>query len=163
MTDSALIAKQTGIELAKQLALLERREIAEKAIAHSVSIVCEDIDQAILISNSYAPEHLIVQTEQPRLLQARLKNAGSIFLGAWTPESVGDYASGTNHVLPTYGYTKTYSSLGLADFVKRYTIQELTQDGLRHLAPTVTCLADAEGLTAHKRAVTIRLEKLQQQ
>lgn len=163
VTDSALIAKQTGIELAKQLALLERREIAEKAIAHSVSIVCEDIDQAILISNRYAPEHLIVQTEQPRLLQARLKNAGSIFLGAWTPESVGDYASGTNHVLPTYGYTKTYSSLGLADFVKRYTIQELTQDGLRHLAPTVTCLADAEGLTAHKRAVTIRLEKLQQQ
>lgn len=163
VTNSALIAEQTGVELTKQLALLERREIAEKAIAHSVSIVCEDINQAILISNRYAPEHLIVQTEQPRLLQAHLKNAGSIFLGAWTPESVGDYASGTNHVLPTYGYTKTYSSLGLADFVKRYTVQELTKDGLRRLAPTVTCLAAAEGLTAHKRAVTIRLEKLQQQ
>ena len=161
VTPSAQVAEQTAIEIASQLAVLERREIAEKAIANSVSIVCKDIDQAIMISNRYAPEHLIVQTEQPRLLQPRLKNAGSIFLGAWTPESVGDYASGTNHVLPTYGYTKTYSSLGLADFVKRYTVQELTQEGLRNLAPAVTCLAAAEGLTAHKRAVTIRMEKLE--
>ena len=163
VTPCAKIAEQTGFEIEMQLALLERREIAEKAIANSVSIVCKDIEQAITISNLYAPEHLIVQTEQPRTLQPLLKNAGSIFLGAWTPESVGDYASGTNHVLPTYGYTKTYSSLGLADFVKRYTVQELTQEGLRNLAPAVTCLAAAEGLTAHKRAVTIRMEKLQQQ
>lgn len=163
VTPCAKIAEQTGFEIETQLALLERREIAEKAIANSVSIVCKDIEQAITISNLYAPEHLIVQTEQPRTLQPLLKNAGSIFLGAWTPESVGDYASGTNHVLPTYGYTKTYSSLGLADFVKRYTVQELTQEGLRNLAPAVTCLAEAEGLTAHKRAVTIRMEKLQQQ
>lgn len=163
VTPCAKIAEQTGFEIEMQLALLERREIAEKAIANSVSIVCKDIEQAITISNLYAPEHLIVQTEQPRTLQPLLKNAGSIFLGAWTPESVGDYASGTNHVLPTYGYTKTYSSLGLADFVKRYTVQELTQEGLRNLAPAVTCLAEAEGLTAHKRAVTIRMEKLQQQ
>ncbi len=163
VTPCAKIAAQTGIEIETQLALLERREIAEKAIANSVSIVCKDIEQAITISNLYAPEHLIVQTEQPRAIQPLLKNAGSIFLGAWTPESVGDYASGTNHVLPTYGYTKTYSSLGLADFVKRYTVQELTQEGLRNLAPAVTCLAAAEGLTAHKRAVTIRIEKLDQQ
>ncbi|TEW55389.1 histidinol dehydrogenase [Psychromonas sp. RZ22] len=162
VTPCAKIAEQTTIEITKQLALLERREIAEKAIENSVNIVCKDLEQAIVISNRYAPEHLIVQTEQPRLLQPHLKNAGSIFLGAWTPESVGDYASGTNHVLPTYGYTTTYSSLGLADFVKRYTVQELTQDGLRNLAPTVTCLAAAEGLTAHKRAVTIRMEKLNQ-
>lgn len=161
VTPCSDIAAQTAVELDKQLALLERREIAEKAIAHSVSIVCGNIEQAIEISNRYAPEHLIVQTEDPRALQPKLKNAGSIFLGAWTPESVGDYASGTNHVLPTYGYTRTYSSLGLADFVKRYTVQELTKDGLRNLAPTVTCLADAEGLTAHKRAVTIRMEKLE--
>jgi histidinol dehydrogenase len=160
VTPCIKIAELTAIELEKQLALLSRREIAEKAIAHSVSIVCDDIEQAIEISNRYAPEHLIVQTENPRALQPKLKNAGSIFLGAWTPESVGDYASGTNHVLPTYGYTRTYSSLGLADFVKRYTVQELTADGLRRLAPTVTCLADAEGLTAHKRAVTIRMDKL---
>jgi histidinol dehydrogenase len=140
--------------------VLERREIAEKALAHSVAIVCEDIQQAVQISNRYAPEHLIVQTNDPRALQPKLRNAGSIFLGAWTPESVGDYASGTNHVLPTYGYTRTYSSLGLADFSKRYTVQELSVEGLRNLAPTVTCLADAEGLTAHKRAVTIRMEKL---
>jgi len=160
VTPCKKIAELTAIELDKQLAVLERKEIAEKAIANSVSIVCNDIQQAIEISNRYAPEHLIVQTENPRDLQPKLKNAGSIFLGAWTPESVGDYASGTNHVLPTYGYTRTYSSLGLADFVKRYTVQELTADGLRRLAPTVTCLADAEGLTAHKRAVTIRMDKL---
>lgn len=163
VTPCAKIAEQTAVEIAKQLAVLERREIAEKAIANSVSIVCKDIQQAVEISNRYAPEHLIVQTEDPRALQPSLRNAGSIFLGAWTPESVGDYASGTNHVLPTYGYTKTYSSLGLADFVKRYTVQELTQQGLRNIAPTVTRLAAAEGLTAHKRAVTIRMEKLQQQ
>jgi histidinol dehydrogenase len=160
VTPSAQVAAQTNIEIVKQLAVLERREIAEKALAHSVAIVCEDIQQAVQISNRYAPEHLIVQTNDPRALQAKLRNAGSIFLGAWTPESVGDYASGTNHVLPTYGYTRTYSSLGLADFSKRYTVQELSVEGLRNLAPTVTCLADAEGLTAHKRAVTIRMEKL---
>lgn len=160
VTPSLAIAEQTAIEIKQQLAVLTRREIAEKALAHSVSIICNDIEQACEISNRYAPEHLIVQTSDPRALQPKLKNAGSIFLGAWTPESVGDYASGTNHVLPTYGYTRTYSSLGLADFVKRYTVQELTRDGLLNLAPTVTCLADAEGLTAHKRAVTIRVDKL---
>jgi len=160
VTPSAKIAELTAIEIDKQLAVLTRREIAEKAISHSVSIICQDLEQAAEISNRYAPEHLIVQTNDPRALQPKLKNAGSIFLGAWTPESVGDYASGTNHVLPTYGYTRTYSSLGLADFVKRYTVQELSADGLRNIAPTVTCLADAEGLTAHKRAVTIRMEKL---
>ncbi|MCG6200665.1 histidinol dehydrogenase [Psychromonas antarctica] len=160
VTPCAKIAAQTVIEINKQVALLTRREIAEKALAHSVCIVCDDLQQAVEISNRYAPEHLIVQTNEPRALQTKLRNAGSIFLGAWTPESVGDYASGTNHVLPTYGYTRTYSSLGLADFVKRYTVQELSADGLRNLAPTVTCLADAEGLTAHKRAVTIRIDKL---
>ena len=160
VTPSAQVAELTAVEIAKQVAVLSRREIAEKALAHSVSIICDDLEQAAEISNRYAPEHLIVQTNDPRALQPKLKNAGSIFLGAWTPESVGDYASGTNHVLPTYGYTRTYSSLGLADFVKRYTVQELSADGLRNLAPTVTCLADAEGLTAHKRAVTIRMDKL---
>jgi histidinol dehydrogenase len=160
VTPSLAVAEQTAIEIDRQLAVLERRDIAAQALAHSVSIICENIQQACEISNRYAPEHLIVQTTNPRALQAKLKNAGSIFLGAWTPESVGDYASGTNHVLPTYGYTRTYSSLGLADFVKRYTVQEVTQEGLLNLAPTVTCLADAEGLTAHKRAVTIRVDKL---
>jgi len=160
VTPSAEIATQTAIEIDNQLALLSRRDIAKQAISHSVSIICSDLDQAAEISNRYAPEHLIVQTKDPRALQPKLKNAGSIFLGAWTPESVGDYASGTNHVLPTYGYTRTYSSLGLADFVKRYTVQELSSEGLRNLAPAVTCLAAAEGLTAHERAVTIRMDKL---
>ncbi|MCK5817815.1 MAG: histidinol dehydrogenase [Psychromonas sp.] len=160
VTPCAKIAARTSIEIAKQLAVLTRKNIANKAIAHSVCIICQDIDQAIQISNRYAPEHLIVQTAFPRNLQAKLRNAGSIFLGAWTPVAVGDYASGTNHVLPTYGNTKTYSSLSLTDFVKRYTIQELSKEGLKNISPTVTCLAVAEGLTAHVRAVTIRMEKL---
>jgi len=160
VTPCEKIAAACAIEIEKQLAVLTRKDIASIAMAHSVSIICHDLDQAIEISNRYAPEHLIVQTIFPRNLQAKLKNAGSIFLGAWTPEAVGDYASGTNHVLPTYGYTKTYSSLSLSDFVKRYTIQELSQEGLKNISPTVVCLAAAEGLTAHERAVTIRMEKL---
>ncbi len=161
VTTSPIVADQTAEAVQLQLAQLSRQQIAAKALANSMIIVCDDIEQAIAISNRYAPEHLIVQTQNPRELQPKLRNAGSIFLGAWTPESVGDYASGTNHVLPTYGYTRTYSSLGMADFVKRYTVQELSREGLLNLAPTVTCLADAEGLDAHKRAVTIRLEKLE--
>lgn len=101
-----------------------------------------------------------MQTRDPRALLPRLENAGSIFLGDWTPESVGDYASGTNHTLPTYGYARTASSLGLADYQRRYTVQELTTHGLQDLADSVTAMADAEGLTAHKRAVTLRMASL---
>ena len=119
------------------------------------------LEQACRISNAYAPEHLIVQTRNPRSLLPQLENAGSVFLGAWTPESVGDYASGTNHTLPTYGYARTASSLGLADYQRRFTVQELSADGLCALAATVTAMADAEGLDAHKRAVTLRVEALQ--
>src|SRR5699024_8422628 len=96
----------------------------------SRTFICSDLAEAAQISNAYAPEHLIVQTAEPRALLPSLKNAGSIFLGAWTPESVGDYASGTNHTLPTYGYSRTYSSLGLADYQRRFTVQELTTAGL---------------------------------
>lgn len=161
VTTSQELATHVGIEVKAQLAVLPRKEIAEKAIEHSLIIVTDTIDSAIEISNTYAPEHLIVQTEFPRDVLPKLKHAGSIFLGAWTPESVGDYASGTNHVLPTYSCTKTYSSLGLADFTKRFTVQEVTQDGLKKLAPTVTCLANAESLTAHERAVTIRMSSME--
>ncbi len=154
------LAAEVADEVQQQLACLSRKDIAVQSIASSLIIVTNDEATSIAISNLYAPEHLIVQTENARSLLPQLKHAGSIFLGAWSPESVGDYASGTNHVLPTYGYTKTYSSLGLADFTKRFTVQELTQDGLKSLAQTVTCLADAEGLDAHKRAVTIRTDRL---
>ncbi len=163
VTPSRVIADGVDAELTTQLAQLSRAEIAKKALASSLTIVCENLPQACLISNEYAPEHLIVQTQEPRALLPRLENAGSIFLGDWTPESVGDYASGTNHTLPTYGYARTASSLGLADYQRRYTVQELSAEGLRDLATTVTAMADAEGLTAHKRAVTIRMDVINQE
>ncbi len=112
------------------------------------------------ISNRYGPEHLLIQTCQPEQLVEAITSAGSVFLGNWSPESAGDYASGTNHVLPTYGYTSTYSSLSLADFLKRMTIQQLTPQGLLDLSQTIETLAQAEQLTAHKNAVTLRVAAL---
>ncbi|EJG0689393.1 histidinol dehydrogenase [Vibrio parahaemolyticus] len=160
VTPSPIVADQVTDSVQRQLKSLSRADIAQKALASSLIIISESITQAVSISNYYGPEHLIVQTKNPRELLPLLDNAGSIFLGDWSPESAGDYASGTNHVLPTYGYTRTYSSLGLADFSKRMTVQELSAEGLQNLAPTVVTMAEAEGLDAHKRAVTIRVEKL---
>ncbi|MEA5237486.1 histidinol dehydrogenase [Vibrio parahaemolyticus] len=160
VTPSPIVADQVTDAVQRQLKALPRADIAQKALASSLIIISESITQAVSISNYYGPEHLIVQTKNPRELLPLLDNAGSIFLGDWSPESAGDYASGTNHVLPTYGYTRTYSSLGLADFSKRMTVQELSAEGLQNLAPTVVTMAEAEGLDAHKRAVTIRVEKL---
>ncbi|TOD95061.1 histidinol dehydrogenase [Vibrio parahaemolyticus] len=160
VTPSPIVADQVTDAVQRQLKVLSRADIAQKALASSLIIISESITQAVSISNYYGPEHLIVQTKNPRELLPLLDNAGSIFLGDWSPESAGDYASGTNHVLPTYGYTRTYSSLGLADFSKRMTVQELSAEGLQNLAPTVVTMAEAEGLDAHKRAVTIRVEKL---
>ncbi|WP_234495554.1 histidinol dehydrogenase [Vibrio maritimus] len=163
VTPSPVIADQVTEAVKRQLKELSRADIAEKALGSSLIIIAESLTQCVSISNYYGPEHLIVQTKSPRELLPLLDNAGSIFLGDWSPESAGDYASGTNHVLPTYGYTRTYSSLGLADFSKRMTVQELSADGLLGLAPTVVTMAEAEGLDAHKRAVTIRVEKLNAQ
>ncbi|MGR6861865.1 histidinol dehydrogenase [Aliivibrio salmonicida] len=160
VTPSPIIADQVADAIEKQLKELTRADIARQALGSSLLIIAESLTQCVSISNFYGPEHLIVQTKNPRELLPLLDNAGSIFLGEYSPESAGDYASGTNHVLPTYGYTRTYSSLGLADFSKRMTVQELTADGLKGLAPTVVTMAEAEGLDAHKRAVTIRVEKL---
>ncbi len=160
VTPSPIVADQVTDAVQRQLKALSRADIAQKALASSLIIISESITQAVSISNYYGPEHLVVQTKNPRELLPLLDNAGSIFLGDWSPESAGDYASGTNHVLPTYGYTRTYSSLGLADFSKRMTVQELSAEGLQNLAPTVVTMAEAEGLDAHKRAVTIRVEKL---
>ncbi|HHP0510911.1 TPA: histidinol dehydrogenase [Vibrio harveyi] len=160
VTPSPVLADQVTDAVQRQLKELSRADIAEQALASSLIIIAESLTQSVSISNYYGPEHLIVQTKNPRELLPLLDNAGSIFLGDWSPESAGDYASGTNHVLPTYGYTRTYSSLGLADFSKRMTIQELSADGLKNLAPTVVTMAEAEGLDAHKRAVTIRVGKL---
>ncbi|HID3427146.1 histidinol dehydrogenase, partial [Klebsiella pneumoniae] len=126
-------------------------------------IVARDLAQCVAISNQYGPEHLIIQTRQARELVDNITSAGSVFLGDWSPESAGDYASGTNHVLPTYGYTATCSSLGLADFQKRMTVQELSRDGFAALASTIEILAAAERLDAHKNAVTLRVAALKEQ
>ncbi|MFC1204207.1 histidinol dehydrogenase [Pasteurella multocida] len=163
VTNCETLAKQTALSIEQQLARLPRAETARKALAHSRTFIAEDLQQCVEISNAYAPEHLVVQVENARNLLPFLDNAGSIFLGAYSPESMGDYASGTNHVLPTYGYTRTHSSLGLADFSKRMTVQELTPQGFKDLANTVMLMAEAEQLEAHKQAVAIRLEKLTQE
>ncbi|OOF83380.1 histidinol dehydrogenase [Rodentibacter ratti] len=160
VTNSETLAKATALSIEKQLTNLPRKQTACQALDHSRILIAESIEQAVEISNAYAPEHLVVQTQNARELLPFLDNAGSIFLGAYSPESMGDYASGTNHVLPTYGYTRTYSSLGLADFSKRMTVQELTPQGFQALAPTVMAMASAEQLEAHRQAVEVRLTKL---
>ncbi|WBA07929.1 histidinol dehydrogenase [Salinivibrio kushneri] len=162
VTPAPEMAEKVADAVQQQLTTLSRADIAKQALGSSVIIIADTLTQCVSISNRYGPEHLIVQTQQPRDLLPLLDNAGSIFLGAYSPESVGDYASGTNHVLPTYGYTRTYSSLGLADFTKRMTVQELSDTGLQTLGPTVMRIAEAEGLDAHRQAVEIRLTKLQQ-
>lgn len=162
LTPDETLAKAVIAETETQLTLLSRAEIAKQALAESRVIITRDLDQCIEISNSYGPEHLIIQTNDADTRVDSITSAGSVFLGAWSPESAGDYASGTNHVLPTYGYTATYSSLGLADFMKRMTVQKLTAQGLSDLAQTIEILAQAEKLTAHKNAVTLRVNALAQ-
>jgi histidinol dehydrogenase len=157
VSDSESLIVAVKNQIALQLATLSRKNIAEKAMKHGRYILTTDINQAIAVSNQYAPEHLIVQTENARELLPLLQNAGSIFIGKWSPESAGDYASGTNHVLPTYGYARNYSSLGLADFMRRYTVQELSYQGLQNIGSAIMDLADAEGLDAHRQAVALRL------
>ena len=159
LTDCESLINNVSDELDKQLALLSRRKIAEQALTQSRLILTKDLNQAVKVSNRYGPEHLIIQTENAPSLLNDLRNAGSIFVGAYTPESAGDYASGTNHVLPTYGYSKVISSLSLADFSRRYTVQEITKAGLSDLSECIIELTDAEGLDGHQRAVTIRLEE----
>lgn len=154
------LAIQVSKLVEKELQSLPRKEIAEKSIANSRIIIAKNLDECVKISNDYAPEHLIIQTAKPRELLPYINNAGSVFLGAYSPESMGDYASGTNHVLPTYGLTRTYSSLNLSDFSKKMTVQELNENGFKKLAPSVEILAQNERLEAHKRAVSVRLKAL---
>ncbi|SER17211.1 histidinol dehydrogenase [Rosenbergiella nectarea] len=162
LTPDQQIAEQVVAEVEQQLAQLPRSETAAQALTSSQIIVTQDLAECIAISNQYGPEHLILQVRSPRDWVDSISSAGSVFLGDWSPESAGDYASGTNHVLPTYGYTATYSSLGLADFQKRMTLQELTPQGFLSLAETIETLAAAERLTAHKNAVTLRVKALKE-
>ena len=158
LSNSPTLIAQVQVALSEQLNVLSRKDIVAQALKQSRIILTADLAQAVEVSNSYGPEHLIIQTQNANALLSSLRNAGSIFVGAYTPESAGDYASGTNHVLPTYGYSKVISSLSLADFSRRFTVQEISRQGLQNLAPSICELTDAEGLDAHKRAVTIRLE-----
>lgn len=159
LTDSVSLIEKVQNALLEQVAVLSRKAIATEALTQSRLILTKDLTQAVEVSNIYGPEHLIIQTDNAQSLLTGLRNAGSIFVGAYTPESAGDYASGTNHVLPTYGYSKVISSLSLADFSRRFTVQEISKTGLQNIAECITELTDAEGLDGHKRAVTIRLEE----
>jgi histidinol dehydrogenase len=160
VTNSARLAAAVAVEFDRQRGSLSRKAILQESAANCRIIVVPDLITALAVSNDYAPEHLIVQTSEPRALLDGVANAGSVFLGAWSPESMGDYCSGTNHVLPTYGYARAYSGLSLTDFQKRMTVQELSDAGIRALGPVAETLASLEGLDAHARAVTIRLEAL---
>ncbi|QJR82188.1 histidinol dehydrogenase [Alteromonas pelagimontana] len=160
-SSSLITAVQQAVEA--QLATLSRNHIAAKAMENARYILTDTISDAIAVSNVYAPEHLIVQVGNARSYLPAIQNAGSVFLGAWSPESAGDYASGTNHVLPTYGYARNYSSLGLLDFMRRFTVQELSKEGISNLGPAIMTLAQAEGLDAHKQAVAVRLNALAQE
>ena len=152
------ISKNIYEEIDKQLEKLPRKEIARRAMKNSRLIVAKSREMIVDIINNYSPEHLILQIKNPDHLVPAIRNAGSIFLGPWSPEAVGDYASGTNHTLPTNGAAKSYSGITIESFLKYISIQKLSKKGLELLAPTVTCLAEMEGLEAHKRSVTIRLD-----
>jgi histidinol dehydrogenase len=158
VTTSRKLAEAVVREVEMQLDELSRADIARVALGNSRAIVVTDLDTAIDVSNQYAPEHLILQCEGAREVVGRVTCAGSVFVGPWTPESVGDYCSGTNHVLPTYGYARSYSGLSVDQFLRRMTVQELTRDGLAALGEAVVTLAGLEGLDAHAAAVQRRLQ-----
>jgi len=160
LSNSELTITRTEQAIERQLANLSRQDIAAKALANSSLILVDSIEQAFDVSAQYGPEHLILQLADANPYLSKVKNAGSVFVGDYTPESAGDYASGTNHVLPTYGYSATYSSLNLLDFFRTYTVQTITQNGLKNLSKAILPLADAEGLDAHANAVKVRLEAM---
>jgi histidinol dehydrogenase len=157
VSNSRSIIDETLEAIADQLKQLPRQEIAAKAIANSYAVLVDDMEAGMAFSNAYAPEHLIVSSDDYERLIPLIVNAGSVFLGSLTPESAGDYASGTNHTLPTSGYAKAYSGVSLDSFVKKITFQHIDQNGLKQIGKTVEVLASAEGLEAHKNAMTIRL------
>ncbi|MEQ9564197.1 MAG: histidinol dehydrogenase, partial [Woeseiaceae bacterium] len=157
LTTCRTLAEAVAREISSQLEGLPRAEIASRALRNSRILLVDDLETAVSISNRYAPEHLILQISEPRSWLPRIRNAGSVFLGCWSPESAGDYCSGTNHVLPTYGFARSYSGLGIDQFMRYMTVQELSADGLRSIAPAIVELARLEGLEAHAAAVEIRL------
>lgn len=163
-----LIACERGVlhdvraALLRQVGALPRASIALQALANSRFILAGSVAEALAIGNAYAPEHLILNLRDARAWLGRVENAGSVFLGSWSPEAVGDYCSGTNHVLPTYGFARVWSGVSVASFVKQISVQELSPAGLRAIGPDAAILARAEGLTAHERAVTLRLAAIEE-
>lgn len=158
ITTSEKLMKEVEYEVQRQLALLPRWEIAEKSLASSKLILVRDMDEAIALTNEYAPEHLIIETRDYMEQAERIVNAGSVFLGSLTPESAGDYASGTNHTLPTNGYAKAYSGVSLDSFIRKITFQEINGEGIQNIGPAIEVMAANEQLGAHKNAVTVRLK-----
>jgi histidinol dehydrogenase len=163
VTTSAPLAAQVAQAVAAQMQNLSRRSVLQQSVASSRILIVPSLDEALAVSDSYAPEHLLIQTRNPRALLERVQHAGSVFLGSWSPEPMGDYCSGTNHVLPTYGYARAYSGLSVQDFTRRMTVQELSADGLAELGPTACTLARLEGLDAHAAAVELRLAALRRE
>ncbi len=160
ITNSEALAERVNEEVDRQLALLPRKEIAEKSLEYSKLIIVKDMDEVLGMTNEYAPEHLILAIKDYTSFADRVVNAGSVFLGNYSCESAGDYASGTNHTLPTSGYAKAYSGVNLDSFCRKITFQELTAEGIRSIGPAVERMAAAEQLDAHKNAMTVRLQSL---
>ena len=161
ITTSEALVSAVEEEVQRQLALLPRMEIASKSLVNSKLILVKDMDEAISMTNEYAPEHLIIETKNYMELAEKVVNAGSVFLGSLTPESAGDYASGTNHTLPTNGYAKAYSGVSLDSFIRKITFQEITREGILNIGPAIEVMASNEQLDAHKNAVSVRLKTIQ--
>ena len=159
VTTSPVLCQAVQQEVERQLALLPRKEIAARSLEHSKLIVVRDMDEALALTNAYAPEHLIIQTADYMQVAERVMNAGSVFLGPYSTESAGDYASGTNHTLPTNGYARAYSGVSLDSFIRKITFQEITHEGLCRIGSAIETMAANEQLDAHKNAVTVRLDK----
>ena len=160
VTTSEKLLEEVEYEVQHQLSRLPRWEIAEKSLENSKLILVKDMDEAIELTNEYAPEHLIIETKDYMELAEKVVNAGSVFLGAYTPESAGDYASGTNHTLPTNGYAKAYSGVSLDSFIRKITFQEINREGIQNIGPAIEVMAANEHLDAHKNAVSVRLNSL---
>ncbi len=161
VTTSSQLASETLTYINNQLKELPRQEIAEKALQNSKAIIVESIKEAVKIANEYAPEHLIICCDDDVLVAEQVINAGSVFLGNFSPESVGDYASGTNHTLPTNGYAKAYSGVSVDSFLKKISFQKITRAGLQNIGETVITMAEAEGLKAHANAISLRLKNIE--
>ena len=160
ITTSEKLLNEVEYEVQHQLSRLPRWEMAEKSLANSKLVLVKDMEEAIAMTNEYAPEHLIIETKDYMELAEKVVNAGSVFLGSYTPESAGDYASGTNHTLPTNGYAKAYSGVSLDSFIRKITFQEINREGIQNIGPAIEVMAANEQLDAHKNAVSIRLASL---